>query len=136
LKRREIVIDGSRFDNLDGFFDEIERVLTENLTWRIGRNMDAFNDLLRGGFGIHEYGEPITIKWLYFTKSKYDFSYPATVEYYKKILRRCHPSNIPKLHEKLDYAEKQMGDTLMDIIIEIILDTDNSGHDCTLLTVD
>lgn len=39
----------------------MDKVLTKGLTWRIGHNFDAFNDLLRGGFGVHEYGEPIVI---------------------------------------------------------------------------
>jgi len=29
-----------------------------------------FNDLLRGGFGVHGYEEPITIKWINYEKSK------------------------------------------------------------------
>lgn len=45
----EFTIDGARFDDLDGFYDEVSRVLIPGATW--GRNLDAFNDILRGGFG-------------------------------------------------------------------------------------
>ena len=43
-------LDGARFDDLDGFWDEVERVLIPGKTW--GRNLDAFSDVLDGGFGL------------------------------------------------------------------------------------
>lgn len=95
--RQEFIIDGKRFSDMAGFYDEVERVFTFELGWKIGRNLDAFNDILRGGFGWHEYGTPIHIKWLSYEKSVHD-----------------------------------LGQEIMDIIEEIIWDTDNSGHDCTL----
>lgn len=61
---KEIIIDGNNFDSLDKFYNEIEKKLTNGLDWRIGRNLDAYNDILRGGFGIHDYEEPIKIKWI------------------------------------------------------------------------
>ena len=62
--REVFTIDGRRFSNMAGFYDEVERVFTFGLDWKIGRNLNAFNDILRGGFGRHEYGQPIHIQWL------------------------------------------------------------------------
>jgi RNAse (barnase) inhibitor barstar len=98
VKRQEFIIDGEHFTTMDGFYDEVERVFTLGLDWSIGRNLDAFNDVLRGGFGRHEYGDPIIIRWLHFTKSVNDLR-PET----------------------------------MKVLEEIILDTDDSGHDCVLV---
>ena len=95
--REEFTIDGRRFSNMAGFYKEAEQVFTCGLDQKIGRNLNAFNDILRGGFGRHEYGQPIHIKWLACEKSVHD-----------------------------------LGKETMDIITEIILDTDGSGHDCTL----
>ena len=61
---KTFILDGNRFDDLEGFYCEIDRLLTKDLTWKTGHNLNAYNDLLRGGFGVHEYGEPIIIKWL------------------------------------------------------------------------
>jgi len=94
--RREFVIDGKNFSTMDEFYDEVEKIFTFNLGWKIGRNLNAFNDVLRGGFGRHE-DEPILIKWLSFKES-----------------------------------ERKLGVETMKTIQEIILDTDNSGHDCIL----
>ena len=41
-------IDGERFSTLEEFYEEIGRVLQLG-SW--GHNLDAFNDILRGGFG-------------------------------------------------------------------------------------
>ena len=96
-QRQKFTIDGRRFSNMAGFYDEVERVFTSGLDWKIGRNLNAFNDILRGGFGRHEYGQPIHIQWLAYEKSV-----------------------------------RNLGKETMDTIVEIILDTDHSGHDCTL----
>ncbi len=58
---KKIVINGNDFYDIDGFYAEIDRLLTKDLTWKTGHNLDAFNDLLCGGFGIHEDGEPTVI---------------------------------------------------------------------------
>ncbi|MCP3977199.1 MAG: hypothetical protein GY720_22140 [bacterium] len=43
-----------RIDNLEGLWDEVTRSLIPGAEW--GRNLDAFNDILRGGFGTPEDG--------------------------------------------------------------------------------
>ena len=48
-----LVIDGVSFSDFDGFAREFSRLLCD-YTWR--GNLDAFNDLLRGGFGTPEHG--------------------------------------------------------------------------------
>lgn len=68
----EIAIDGNNFSDLEGFYCEIDKILTRNLEWKTGHNLDAFNDILRGGFGVHELGEPLHIKWINYNKSKED----------------------------------------------------------------
>lgn len=77
--KKIFILDGNDFDDLEGFYREIDRLLTRNLTWQTGHNLDALLDLLRGGFGVHEYGEPILIKWKHFDKSKADLGAQATL---------------------------------------------------------
>ena len=58
-------IDGDKFTNIEGFYGEIDFVLlTEN--W--GRNLDAFDDVLRGGFGTP--GDGFTLIWKNSAKSR------------------------------------------------------------------
>lgn len=65
-----IFIDGRDIHTLNDFFDQIEQKLTSKIDFKIGRNMNAFSDLLWGGFGIHEYAEPLHIVWIYSTQSR------------------------------------------------------------------
>ncbi len=67
---KTFILDGNSFSDMEGFYNEIDRLLTKNLSWKTGHNLDAFNDLLRGEFGVHDYNEPITIKWINFGKSR------------------------------------------------------------------
>ena len=127
-----IIIDGNNFSDLEGFYDEMEKLLTKDLTWKPGRNLDAFNDLLRGGFGVHEYGEKLHITWIHFSKSRKDFGYEETEKYYEKMLKKCHPSNISRVEKKLEEVRRHEGQTLLDIIIRIITDSGDSGHWCEL----
>ena len=39
--REVFTIDGRRFSNMAGFYDEVEQVFTCGLDWKIGRNLDA-----------------------------------------------------------------------------------------------
>lgn len=51
---KEFILDGNNFNDIDGFYNEIDRLLTKDLTWKTGHNLDAFNDLLRGGFSVFD----------------------------------------------------------------------------------
>lgn len=116
----EIQIDGNNFSSLEEFYLEVESKMTRNLNWETGRNLNAFNDLLRGGFGVHEYEEPIKLRWKNFRKSQIEFGYQATVKHLKSILSNCHPSNKQNILDQLALAENEKGDTLLQSITDII----------------
>lgn len=62
LEQKTFEIDGISINNLKEFFDAIGRQLVEeNKDW--GKNWNAFDDILVGGFEKTEYGEPIKIIW-------------------------------------------------------------------------
>lgn len=63
---RRYVLDGDAFADLGGFFAEVSRVMVPGRAW--GRNLDAFNDLLRGGFGTPEGG--FVVVWQHAARSK------------------------------------------------------------------
>lgn len=71
--KKEIIIEGNDFSNLDEFYDEIDKKFTKDLDFKTGHNLDAFNDIMHGGFGVYEYDEPVKVIWKNFEKSKNDF---------------------------------------------------------------
>lgn len=69
---RTYIIDGNHFSDPEGFYLEAERVMTSGLNFRTGHNLNAFRDILYGGLGAHEPGEPFVIQWLHYEKSRRD----------------------------------------------------------------
>ena len=43
--RKKIILNGNNFSNLSEFYDEVEKVFTKDLNWKIGRNPNALNDI-------------------------------------------------------------------------------------------
>lgn len=115
----QLTINGNNFSDFDGFYDEVERNLTKGLSWKIGRNLNAYNDVLRGGFGVHEYFEPFTLTWINSAKSEIDFGRQATIAYLEKILTTCHPENIAAVQEDLEHAKAGTYPTIFEDIVQI-----------------
>lgn len=70
MDRQTIVINGDNFLDIESFYVEIDRVFTRNLDWETGHNLNAFIDLLCGGFGVFEYDELVNVIWTSFSKSR------------------------------------------------------------------
>ena len=119
LMKKEITIDGNNFHTLNEFYDEVENKLTKGLDWKIGRNLDAYNDVLRGGFGFHSYEEPLKIRWVNSENSKKTLGPKATVKYLEEILKRCHPSNARSVKKDIEKAKQGKGEMLFDLIVTI-----------------
>lgn len=121
---QEYVIDGTRITSLAAFYDEISRVLIPSAKW--GRNLDAFDDILEGGFGTPADG--FTIKWSNAAFSKEKLSYAETSKFLEEKLSRCHPSNRESVRAELASSRASVGPTLYDWIIEIIRDHGPGGE--------
>jgi RNAse (barnase) inhibitor barstar len=117
---KEIILNGNKFSDLESFYNEVDKVLTKNLNLKTGHSLDAFNDILRGGFGIHEYEEQIKIIWVNSLKSKNDLGFESTIQYLKNKLKTCHPSNVEYVKADLAEAEMHNGKTLFEIIVDLI----------------
>ena|SRR5437016_11577574 len=113
---RTYEIEGRRCVSLEAFFEEISRVLIPGAHW--GHNLDAFNDILRGGFGTPEEG--FILRWRHSEESRRHLSYPETVRQLELRLGRCHPSNRETVRVYLDEARAGVGLTVFDWLVEII----------------
>jgi hypothetical protein len=111
----EYVLDGASFDNLRGFFTAITRTLGLS-SW--GTNLDAFNDILRGGFGTPDGG--FILRWDNSASSAQRLGWPETISFIEQKLTTCHPSNIPIVQAELAAARRAEGQTLFEIITSII----------------
>lgn len=66
---KTITIDGNEFSDLNSFYDEAQRKLCPEFAG-FGKNLDALDDVLDGGFGTIEFGEPVNLVWANSEKSK------------------------------------------------------------------
>ncbi len=112
-----LTIDGARFSDFDGFTCEFSRLLRDH-TWQ--GNLDAFDDILGGGFGTPDGGW--ILRWLNSRRSRSALGYQATVRRREQLLLTCHPSNRPTIHAEIVNAERGEGPTLFDEIVGIIRD--------------
>ena len=60
---KTIILDFKNIYNIGLFYDEIQNKLTDNCVW-MGRNLDAYNDVLRGGFGVFDEDELVNIVFI------------------------------------------------------------------------
>jgi RNAse (barnase) inhibitor barstar len=117
------VIDGARFSTLEEFYDEISRVLIPGADW--GRNLDAFNDILRGGFGTPPEG--FILRWQNSRLSRRRLGYRETVRQLQLRLGHCHPSSRQSVQTELEWARREKGPTVFDWLVEIIEDHGEGG---------
>ena len=123
-QQQEYVIDGSRIVSLDAFYNEISRVLIPGHKW--GRNLDAFDDILSGGFGTPVDG--FMLRWSRAAFSKEKLSYVETSKYLEEKLQHCHPSNRGSVRVELTNARARTGPTLFDWLVDIIRDHGEGGE--------
>ena len=109
-------IDGERFSTLEEFYEEVGRTLVPGVDW--GRNLDAFNDILRGGFGTPEEG--FTLIWKNASLSRERLGYRETIRQLELRLKRCHPTNVSSVTAYLEEANRHEGGTVFDWLVDII----------------
>ena len=116
MAKQTFIIDGAQFSSLEEFAQYFSNLVFEGHQW--GGNLDAFNDMLYGGFGSPESG--FVLRWNNSALSRQSLGYPATIKWLEEHLQTCHPGNIPHLEQRLAEAKQGRGETLFDTIVEII----------------
>jgi len=110
-KKKTAVINGSHFSDLSGFYEEVSDVFMKDADWKIG-TLDGFDDILYGFEG--------KIIWKDAEKSKKELGVEATKKFYENKINRGKPFNINLAQQKLDDLIAGNGQTLFEILIEIL----------------
>lgn len=114
--KRVYEIDGRDFSTLEEFAEVFSRVVLTEYDWK--GNLDAFNDVLRGGFGTPEEG--FVLRWENSDLSRDRLGYIETVRRLEKRLVTCHPANREFVARDLAEAREGRGATVFDWLVEII----------------
>jgi len=110
-KKKMTVINGSHFSNMEGFYEEVSQLFMKDENWKVG-TLDGFNDIL--------YGVDTDIIWKNSQKSREDLGFDSTKEFYQNKIRIGKPFNVSLIQQKLDELIDGNGQTLFEILIEII----------------
>jgi hypothetical protein len=93
------------------------------LPWR--GSLDAFNDILRGGFGTPEDGW--VLRWLNSESSRAALGYEATIRRLEALRTTGHPSNRSDRRGQDQQCSAGEGPTLFDEIVDVIRDHGPGG---------
>ena len=115
-------IDGGEFSTLEEFFEEFGRAVIPGFQW--GRNLDALDDVLYGGFGTPDEG--FVLRWKNHDLSRQRLGYPETV---RQLEKRCHPTNRDSVRRELQLASEGEGPTVYQWLAEIITGHGPGGED-------
>ncbi|GAB3690656.1 hypothetical protein GCM10027592_08070 [Spirosoma flavus] len=117
---KQIEIDGTAINDIASFYEEINRVFMEGESWRIGQSLDAFNDLLFGGYGALKGLDSVELVWHHMDHSRNALGYQTTRAYYLEKLKPGLPYNKKLFAEKLAALENGSGETYFDSILSLI----------------
>ena len=125
MQKPVIEIDGLSFDSLEGFYDVFGKAVLGGAEY--GRNLDAFNDVLRGEFGSPDGG--FVLRWKNSAISREQLGYDETVRFIERKLTTCHPSNVEYVADDLMRALNAEGETLFEIICAILENHGSGGEE-------
>ena len=110
-KKKMTVINGGHFSDLNGFYKEVSELFMKDEDWKVG-TLDGFDDIL--------YGVDSDITWKNSQKSREDLGFDLTKEFYENKIRIGKPFNVDLIQRKLGDLMDGKGQTLFEILIEII----------------
>ncbi len=116
---------GHAIVDIPTFYAEINRVFMADESWTLGESLDAFNDLLYGGYGAIKGHEPVKLIWRDVDASRSALGVAATRTFLAEKLKRPDTFNVHMIAGQLDALERGAGQTYFDIVLEIIGDHPN-----------
>ena len=116
MPKKEFIVDGEKFSTLA----EAATVFSSSLgfvsPWN--ENLDAFNDMLHGGFGTPDEG--FVLIWRHSDLSRERLGFIETLRWLEEHIKSCHPSNVQTFKQRIAAAKENEGETLFDKLVEII----------------
>ena len=122
---KKIIIEGKNINNIETFYEEVNRVFMLHENWKIAQSLDAFNDMLYGSFGEIKGKEKIQLIWKDIEKNQKSLGFQTTLEFYQTKLKSPEIFNRKFVLSKIDELHNGVGPTFFQIVLEILSDHDN-----------
>ena len=122
---KKIIIEGKNINNIETFYEEVNRVFMLHDNWKIAQSLDAFNDMLYGSFGEIKGKEKIQLIWKDMEQNQKSLGFQTTLEFYQNKLKSPEIFNRKFVQSKIDELHHGVGRTFFEIVLEIISDHGN-----------
>ena len=122
---KKIIIEGKNINNIETFYEEVNRVFMLHENWKIAQSLDAFNDMLYGSFGEIKGKEKIQLIWKDMVQNQKSLGFQTTLEFYQTKLKSPEIFNRKFVLSKIDELQNGVGPTFFQIVLEILSDHDN-----------
>lgn len=122
---KQIIIDGNQIYDIKSLYEEINLKFMQGEDWQLGESLDAFDDLLYGGFGAIKGDEPINLVWKNFENNREVLGFDLTLNFYENKLKQPQIFNKKIIEDKIQKLKNTGRDTYFDIILEIIASHSN-----------
>ena len=122
---KKIIIEGKNINNIETFYEEVNRVFMLHENWKIAQSLYAFNDMLYGSFGEIKGKEKIQLIWKDIEQNQKSLGFQTTLEFYQNKLKSPEIFNRKFVLSKIDELHNGVGLTFFEIILEIITDHEN-----------
>ena len=122
---KKIIIEGKNINNIETFYEEVNRVFMLHENWKIAQSLDALNDMLYGSFGEIKGKEKIQLIWKDIEQNQKSLGFQTTLEFYQNKLKSPEIFYRKFVLSKIDELHNGVGLTFFEIILEIIADHEN-----------
>ena len=114
---KQYILNGKKFNDLDGFFVEFGKMVNGDGGY-FGRNLDAFDDCLFGGFGMEN---PCVIIWQNCSVSKMRLGHDILLNWCQERIHKkeyLDEDGLKYLTARQEDAKNLVGPTMFDVIVE------------------
>ena len=122
---KKITIEGKNINNIETFYEEVNRVFMSQENWKIAQSLDAFSDMLYGSFGEIKGKEKIQLIWKDIEQNQKSLGFQTTLEFYQNKLKSPEIFNHKFVLSKINELHNDVGFTFFEIVLEIIANHDN-----------
>lgn len=122
---KTLTLEGARIRDIASFYAEVNRVFMAGEDWTLGESLDAFDDLLHGGYGAIAGREPVRLVWKDLEASRSALGPEATAAQLRAKLQRPDLFDVTRIRRQLDAVERGQGPTYFDTILHILADHPN-----------
>lgn len=118
----EYVIEGGRIDGIPDLYEELNRLFMTGEDWQLGASLDALDDLLYGGYGVHSQDAAVRVVWRDAAHSREALGIAETERWLRGKLAQPGTFHATGIRNQLDEMLAGTGKTYFELVLEVFAD--------------